>query len=100
MTGLASNVAQYGRVLSRLSRSGLRFGLRCRFWQELFEVFQQIGSRVKEMSHLSVDVLDGLGFTLISLQYLQKLLVDVGLIGEAVLSITSQYGPREKIQAR
>ena len=40
---------------------------------------------MKELSDLSVDVLDGLRLSLVSLQDLKKLFVDFRLLGETVL---------------
>jgi hypothetical protein len=56
-----------------------------RLRQELFEIFQKIRCRVEESSHLSVHVLNWLLLSLISLENLEELFVDLRLILEAIL---------------
>ena len=55
------------------------------FWQELLEVFEQVRSCVKEERYLSVDVLNGFGFSLISLENFQELLVDFWSVLKSIL---------------
>lgn len=55
------------------------------FWQELLEVFQEIGSRLEEVSDLIVDVLNWFRFALVSLQDFKELFVDVWMCRKAVL---------------
>jgi hypothetical protein len=63
--------------------------LSSRLWQELLEVFQKVWRCPKQSCDLRVDVLYGLRFALVRLQYFQELLVDVGLRSEAVLTSVS-----------
>lgn len=63
------------------------FCLSSRFWKELFEVFEQIRSSVKEMRDLCVDVLYRLRFALIGLKNLEKLFIDLWPILESILTI-------------
>lgn len=81
---LTADVAEHILFLSSLP--GLRSPmLSCRFRQELLEVLEQVRCRVEELRHLCVNILDWLGLTLVRLQDLQELLVDVRLGCKAVL---------------
>ena len=84
---LASDVAHHDGVLLLLSCGGGGLGMSGRLWQKLFKVFKQVRGRIKKPSDLAIDILYGLRLALVSLQDLQKLLVDVGLCGEAVLMV-------------
>jgi hypothetical protein len=53
--------------------------------KELFEILEQIRSRYEQLRDLSVHVLDGFRFPLVSLQDLQELFVYFGLLRKAVL---------------
>ena len=66
-------------------RSRLRFRLCGGLWQELFEVFQKIRSRIEELRYLRIHVLDGLRLLLICLEYFKELFVDFGLRRKAIL---------------
>lgn len=57
----------------------------CRLGQKLFKVFEQVGRSVEKVSHLSVNVLNWLGLSLIRLQNFKELLVDVRLLCKSVL---------------
>ena len=57
------------------------------FGEELLEVFEEVGRCLEETGYLCVDVLDGLAFALVGLQDLEELLVDVWLLGEAILDV-------------
>jgi hypothetical protein len=82
--GVSSNVAHL--FVGCDSGLSLSFGVSSGLGQELFEVLQQIRRSVEEVGDLRVDVLNGFGFSLISLKNLEKLLVDFRLLGESVLS--------------
>jgi hypothetical protein len=68
-------------------RCGCSFCLSSRFWEELFEVFEQIRSSIEEMRDLRVDVLYRLRFALIGLKNLEKLFIDLWSILESILTI-------------
>jgi hypothetical protein len=57
-----------------------------RLWQKLLKVLQKVGCRVEECGDLGINVLDWLLFSLIRLEDLEELFVNLGLILEAVLS--------------
>jgi hypothetical protein len=63
----------------------LLLGVGRRFRQELLEIFQEIRSSVEKLSNLSVDVLDRLGLSLVGLQDLKELLVNLWGGRETVL---------------
>jgi len=63
--GLVERITTYVTKHDRLFlllRSGSCCSLRVRgrFWEELFEIFQKVWSRVEKPRYLGVDVLDGL----------------------------------------
>lgn len=57
----------------------------CGFREELLEIFQEVGSAIEENRDLRVHILNRLGFSLVGLEYLQELLVDVGGVCKPVL---------------
>ena len=66
VTGLAANIARLHCLLG-LACSRLLLGVCCRFWQELFEILQQIGSSVEKLGHLSINILNRLRLALVRL---------------------------------
>lgn len=85
ITIFATNVAEHCCVFRGLPCSSLCFSLGGRFWQKLFEIFQEVGIWMKKLCHLSIDILNWLGLALICLQNLKKLFIDLGLMAIAVL---------------
>ena len=79
---ISSDIANHGLVRSSTS-SSLR--LCRRFWQELFEVFEQIRGSVKKLCDLSINVLDRFRLSFVGLQDVKKLLVRLGLLDKAIL---------------
>lgn len=67
----------------------LLLGMSGRLGKKLLEVFQEIRRCVEQLRNLPIHVLDGLGLSLVRLQDLQELLVDLGGTGEAVLNLVS-----------
>lgn len=61
--------------------------LSCRLRKELFKVLEQVRCRVEKLRYLRVNILNRLGLTLISLQNLKELLVDVWLGCKPVLHL-------------
>lgn len=57
----------------------------CRLRQELLKVLKQVGRATEQGGNLAIDFLNRLLLTLVRLQDLEKLLVDLGLVLEAVL---------------
>ena len=64
------------------------FGLTRRLWQELFEIFQQIGSRVEKGGNLSINILYRLLLSLIGLEDFEKLFIYLRFILETILQNT------------
>lgn len=89
ISGCGSLTAQWKDVFGSRPRC-YGFGLGGRLWQELLEVFQQIGGRFKQSGDLRVDFLDRFGLSLVRLEDLKELLVDVWLGSKAILH-SSQY---------
>ena len=56
-----------------------------RFGEKLLEIFEQIGGAAKELGYLSVNVLNGFRLSLIGLEDLQELLVDLRVLGKSIL---------------
>lgn len=58
-------------------------------WEELLEVFEEIGRATKKVGDLGVYVLDGLRFSLVSLQNLQEVLIDIRVGRKPILVMVS-----------
>lgn len=57
------------------------------FGEELFEILQEVGCAVEQARNLGVNLLYGLLLSLVCLEDFEELLVDFGLILEAVLQV-------------
>jgi len=57
--------------------------------EELLEVFEEIGRTAKKVGDLGVYVLDGLRFSLVSLQNLQEVLIDIRVGRKPILVMVS-----------
>ena len=74
--------------------------MRRRLGQKLFEVFEKIRGGFEQMCDLAVNLLDRFRLALISLKNLEKLLVDIRMSSETVLtwSIRGQLVHNETIE--
>ena len=86
--GVARFCARAAQRESILARDSCKiFVLVCcgRLGEKLLEVFKKVWRSLKQTSDLGIDVLDWLRLSLICLQNLKELLIDVWLLGETIL---------------